>query len=139
MRVWMVDFQFHLTMALRAVGVGLVAVMWASALTSEAQQISDTRAYIQVVAAVASLLVIALLTHLPPSWTGADVLKPLERDIAAVARERAHGDPTRQAEDAAALRELAIERIRDGANVPRDRRAWLRTLLRLAESDQTRD
>jgi hypothetical protein len=137
MRVWLIDFQFHLTMALRAVGVGLIAVAWASALTSEAQQVSDTRAYIQVAAAVASLVVVALLTHLPPSWTGSDLLKPLERDITVVARERAGGDAERQAEYAAALRELATERIRNGANVPRDRRAWLRALLRLAESDQT--
>jgi hypothetical protein len=136
MRVWLADFQFHLTMAARAVGVGLVAVAWASALTSEAQQISDTRAYLQVVAAVASLVVVALVTPLPPSWTGSDLLKPLERDIFAVARERADGDPVRQAEYAAAIRTLAIERIRDGANVPRDRRAWIRALSRLAESDQ---
>ena len=136
MRVWLADFQFHLTMAMRAVGVGLVAVLWASALTSEGQQISDTRADIQVAAAVTALLMVALLTHLPPSWTGSDVLKPLQRDIIAVARERADGDPTRQAEYAAALRELAIERIHNGANVPRDRRAWLRALSRLAESDQ---
>jgi hypothetical protein len=136
MRVWLTDFQFHLTMAARAVGVGLVAVAWASALTSEAQQISDTRAYIQVAAAVASLVVVALVTPLPPSWTGSQLLKPLERDITAVARERADGDPARQAEYTAAIRRLAIERIRDGANVPRDRRAWVRALSRLAESDQ---
>jgi hypothetical protein len=137
MRVWLIDFQFHLTMAMRAVGVGLIAVAWASALTSEAQQVSDTRAYLQVAAAVASLVVVALLTHLPPSWTGAELLKPLERDITVVARESAPGDPARQAEYATAMRQLAVERIRRGANIPRDRRAWLRALLRLAKSDQT--
>jgi len=137
MRVWLADFRFHLAMALRAVGVGLVAVAWASALTSEAQQVSDTRAYIQVAAALVSLVVVHLLTHLPPSWTGAGLLEPMERDITAVAREQAAGDSARQAEYAVALRALATERIRHGANVPRDRRAWLRGLLRLAESDQT--
>jgi hypothetical protein len=124
-------------MALRAVGVGLIAVAWASALTSEAQQVTDTRAYIQVTAAAVSLLVVHLITHLPPSWTGAGLLEPMERDITAVAREQAPGDSARQAEHAAAIRALALERIRDGANVPRDRRAWLRGLSRLAESDQT--
>jgi hypothetical protein len=136
MRVWFADMQFHLAMALRAVGVGLIAVAWASALTSEAQQVSDTRSYLQVAAAVVSLVVVALLTHLPPSWTGEDLLKPLDRDITAVARECAAGDPQREAEYAAAIRELAIQRIRDGANVPRERRAWLRALSRLSEPDQ---
>ena len=52
MRVWVEDFNFHLARALRVVGVGLAAVAWASVIGSEAQQPADTRAYLQVAAAV---------------------------------------------------------------------------------------
>jgi len=138
-RVWLEDFKYHLTMGLRAVGLGLVAVVWASALASEAQQINDTRAYAEVAAACVTLLIVHLLTRLPPSWTVTDLLKPLDRDIQAVARERSGGDPQRQAECVAAIRALATARIRKGANVPRNRRAWHRQLLRLAEANQARD
>jgi hypothetical protein len=131
MRVWAEDLKYHVVMALRAVGIGVIVVAWASALASEAQQVSDTRAYAEVAAAVVGLLIVHLLTRLPPSWTVTDLLKPLERDIIAVARERG--------QDVATLRTLASERIRGGANIPRDRRAWLRALLRLAEADQARD
>jgi hypothetical protein len=138
-RVWVEDFKYHLAMALRAVGIGIVAVAWASALASEAQQVTDTRAYAEVGAAVVCLLIVHLFTRLPPSWTVTDLLKPLDRDIVAVARERSGGDARLQAESAAAIRALATERIRNGANVPRDRRAWVRGLSRLAEADQARD
>jgi hypothetical protein len=60
----------------------------------------------------------------------------MERDINAVARERAGGDAQLQADYAAAISALAAERLRQGANIPRDRRRWLRTLSHLAESDQ---
>src|SRR5262252_5034982 len=105
-------------MAMRAVGVGLVAVAWASALASEAQQVNDTRAYTEVAAACVTLLIVHLLTRLPPSWTVTDLLKPLDRDIVAVARERSGGDPQLQADYVAAIRALATTRIRNGANVP---------------------
>ena len=139
MRLWLEDFKYHLAMAMRAVGVGLIAVAWASALASEAQQVNDTRAYAEVAAVCVSLLIVHLLTQLPPSWTVKDLLKPLDRDIVAVARERSDGDAQRQAEYVAAIRALATERIRHGANVPRDRRAWVRGLSRLAEANQARD
>jgi len=138
-RLWLEDFKYHLAMAMRAVGVGLIAVAWASALASEAQQVNDTRAYAEVAAVCVSLLIVHLLTQLPPSWTVKDLLKPLDRDIVAVARERSDGDAQRQAEYVAAIRALATERIRHGANVPRDRRAWVRGLSRLAEANQARD
>jgi len=138
-RVWLEDFKYHLTMASRAVGLGLIAVAWASALASEAQQVNDTRAYAEVAAACVTLLIVHLLTRLPPSWTATDLLKPLDRDIQAVARERSGGDPKLQAEYVAAIRALATTRIRNGANVPRDRRAWVRQLSRLAEVNQARD
>jgi hypothetical protein len=124
---------------MRAVGLGLIVVAWASALTSEAQQITDTRAYIQVAAAGVCLVLAHALTRMPPSWTGADLLKPLERDIRTLAQERARGDAAAQAEYVALMRALVIDRIRGGANVPRDRRAWLRALSRLAEVDETGD
>ncbi|HEY1297965.1 MAG TPA: hypothetical protein VGJ60_33205 [Chloroflexota bacterium] len=136
MRVWVEDLRYHFAMALRAVGLGIVAVAWASALSSEAQQGSDPRAYFEVAAAVISVLVVQLLTALPPSATITDLLRPMERDINAVARERAGGDAQLQADYAAAISALAAERLRQGANIPRDRRRWLRTLSHLAESDQ---
>ena len=127
----MEDLKYHVVMALRAVGLGVVIVAWASALASEAQQISDTRAYVEVGAAVVGLLVVHILTRLPPSWTVTDLLERLERDMAVVARE--------YATDVSTVRALATQRVRGGANIPRDRRAWLRALLRLAQADQARD
>jgi hypothetical protein len=126
-------------MALRAVGIGIVAVAWASSLSSEAQQSSDLRAYLEVGAAVLSVLVAQLLTRLPPSANVDELLRPMQRDISAVARERAGGDIQLQAGYAAAISALAADRIRAGANIPRDRRRWLRTLSDLADANQARD
>ena len=137
MRVWVEDVRFDLTMALRAVGVGIAAVAWASALSSEAQQSSDIRSYAEVAAIVVSVLVVHLLTWMPPSATVRDILKPLERDIIAIAREHAGKDPELLQLYIARITALATVRIRKGANVPRDRRAWLRALARLTEIDQT--
>jgi hypothetical protein len=136
-RVWVEDLRYHFAVALRAVGIGIVAVAWASALSSEAQQGSDPRAYFEVASAVISVLVAQILTALPPSATITDLLQPMQRDISAVARERAGGDIELQAEYRAAITALATQRLREGANIPRDRRRWLRTLSHLADSDQT--
>jgi hypothetical protein len=138
-RVWVEDFKYHLAMAMRAVGIGVVAVAWASALASEAQQVSDTRAYFEVGAACVGLVLIWAATRLPPSWTATDLLKPLQRDITAVARERSGTDARLQDQYEAALRALATRRIRGGANIPRDRRAWLRALSSMAEANQAGD
>jgi len=137
MRVWVQDVKYHFAMALRAVGVGIVVVGFASTLGSEAQQVTDVRAYGEVGAAVLALLVIHLFTAMPPSWTVTDLLKPMQRDVVAVARERANGDPARQAAYVESINALAAERIRNGSNIPRDRRRWLRLLSSLAETDQT--
>jgi hypothetical protein len=123
---------------MRAVFIGIVVVAWASALASEAQQITDTRAYIEVAAAITALVVVHIVTRSPPSLTLTELLKPLERDILALAREKTR-DATLQTEYASAIRAAAAKRIREGANVPRDRRAWLRALSRLAETDQARN
>jgi hypothetical protein len=136
MRVWVEDLKFHMAMALRAVGVALAVVAFASVLGSEAQQSSDIRSYAQVGAAIVTLLVVQLLTFLPPSATVAELLRPFERDIVAVAREGARGDSDRIDLLIARITALATVRIRQGANLPRDRRAWLRGLLRLAEADE---
>lgn len=136
MRVWVEDLKFHLVMALRAVGVGLAVVAWTSALASEAQQSADVRAYAEVAAAVIAVLVAQWLTSEPPSVTVVDLLRPLERDIVAVARERSPGDAEGMQLYIARLTALAAVRIRQGANIPRDRREWLRALSRLAEADQ---
>ena len=132
MRIWVEDLKYDLAMALRAVGVGLGAVAWASVLGSEAQQSADVRAYAEVGAAVLSVCVMQWLTALPPSANVLDLLRPLQRDVLAVARQRTGADAERTEVVAARITELASERIRRGANVPRDRRAWLRLLSRLA-------
>jgi hypothetical protein len=139
MRVWVEDLRYHFAMALRAVGIGIVAVAWVSTLTSEAQQSTELRAYLEVGAAVLSVLIVQIFTQLPPSANVKQLLRPMQRDINAVARERAGGEPRLQAEYVAAISALAAERIRAGANIPRDRRRWLRTLSDLADADQARD
>ena len=136
MRIWLADLNYHLAMALRAVGLGLIAVGWASALASEAQHSGDVRAYALVGAALVTVVVVQWLTVPPPSYTVVDLLRPLERDIVFVAREHARGDTEHMHVVVAQLAALAALRIRGGANLPRDRRGWLRMLLRLAESDQ---
>jgi hypothetical protein len=133
-RVWLEDLKFHFARALRAVGIGLAAVAWASALGSEAQQNADVRAYAQVAAAILGVLVSHWFTGLPPSATVVDVLQPLERDVLAVARELAGKDTTQLEFLSARIATLAAVRIRRGVNPPsRDRRAWLRALGRLAD------
>ena len=134
MTIWVEDLKYHLAMALRAVGVGLAAVAWASALGSEAQQNADVRAYAQVGAAVLSVCIVQWLTALPPSTSLAELLRPFERDILAVARERAGGDTERARVLAGQITALAAARVRRTGNVPRDRRAWLRTLAGLVET-----
>ena len=132
-RIWVEDLKYDLATALRAVGVGLAAVAWASVLGSEAQQSADVRAYAQVGAAVLSVSVVQWLTALPPSANLVDLLRLFERDILAVARQRTAGDAERTEVLVARITDLAAERIRGGSNVPPDRRAWLRLLARLAK------
>ncbi len=139
MRIWLADFKSHFVVAVRAVGIGFIVVGWASALASEAQQTTDFRAYLEVGAAIVAVVLLQMLGPAPPSASPAGLLRPLERDIVAVARERSGGNAGATAEWAARLRELAIERLEAGANLPRDRRGWLRALLRLAEAYETGD
>jgi hypothetical protein len=134
MRVWVEDLQFYFAHSLRAVGVGLVAVAWASALSNAAQQNADVRTAVQVAAAIVAVCISQWLTSLPPSATVVDLLKPFERDILAVAREQAPGDSARIEFLAARIASLATVHIRRGATLPvRDRRAWFRALGRLAD------
>jgi hypothetical protein len=135
MRLWVEDFKYQLAMALRVVGVGLAAVAWISVLGSEFQQGADARTIAQVGAAIVAVCVAQLFTGQPPSATIVDLLRPFERDILAVAKERAHGDPDQADFFAARIAALAAVRIRRGADLPRDRRAWLRALARLAGDD----
>jgi hypothetical protein len=134
-RVWIEDFNFHLARALRTVGIALAVVAWASVIGSEAQQSADTRAYAQVVVAVVAIVVAQWFTRLPPSATGVDLIRPYERDILAAARDRAGGDVGRTHQLAARIAMLAIVRLRRGGDLPSDRRAWFRTLARLAGED----
>jgi hypothetical protein len=124
-------------MALRAVGVALATVAFASVLGSEAQQNADIRAYAQVGAVVLAVLVVQWLTRLPPSATLVELLRPFERDIVAVAREQAGSDAEELRLLIARVTALAAVRIRQGVNPPGDRRGWLRALLNLAEADET--
>jgi hypothetical protein len=133
MRIWVDDFKHHLSLALRAVGVGLGAVAWASVLGSEGQLSTDLRAYAQVGAAVLSVCIAQWRTALPPSANPGELLRPLERDILTIARQRAGGDPAQAKLLAARITDLAAERINRGATMPRDRRAWLRALAQLAD------
>ena len=132
MRVWLEDLKFQLAVALRAAGIGLAAVAWASALGSEAQQSSDVRSLALVAAALVSVAICQWFTGLPPSATIVGLLRPLERDIINTARERAGGDPERVEMLVARIATLAAVRIRRGGNPPRDIRAWLRVLARLS-------
>jgi hypothetical protein len=134
--VWVEDFKYHLAMALRAVGVGIAAVAWASVLASQAQQTGNFRSYAQVGAATLAALIVQLFAGLPPSATVAALLRPFERDIVAVAREDAGPDIELQQLYVARITALATVRIHQGANVPRDRRAWFRAISRLAQINE---
>jgi hypothetical protein len=136
---WLEDLKFHFARALRAVGLGLAAVAWASALSSEAQQSADARTVVQVAAAIAGVCVSQWFTGLPPSATGVDLLQPFERDIRAVAREQARGNPEHMQFLLARITAIATFRIRGGARLPAGaRRDWVRALGRLVDhSDET--
>jgi hypothetical protein len=133
--VWVADLKFYLARALRAAGVGLAMVAWASVLLSEAQQAGDLRSYVLVAAAASGVSVAQWFAGLPPSATIVDLLRPLERDIIAAARERAGRDPERLEWLVARIAALAAVRLRRGGTLPLDRRAWLRVLARLADAD----
>jgi hypothetical protein len=132
MQVWVEDFKFDLARALRTVGVGLAAVAWASVLGSEFQQSAEVRAYAQVAAAIVAVCISQWFTRLPPSAMVVDLVRPFEKDILAVAREQARGDVERMEFLTARIATLAVIQLRRGGSLPRDRRAWLRSLARLA-------
>ena len=133
MRVWVEDLKFHLGRAMRAAGVGLAAVAWASVLASEAQQTGDARSYLRAASATLGVVFAQWFTGLPPSATIVDLLRPFERDILNAARERAGRDLERTELLAARIATLAVVRLRRGGHLPSDRRAWLRALARLAD------
>lgn len=135
MPLWLEDLQFYFARSLRAVGIGLAAVAWASALSNAAQQTADVRTAVQVAAGILGVCVSQWFTGLPPSAAVVDLLQPFERDILAVAREQAADDPERMEFLVARIASLATVRIRRGATLPiRDRRAWFRALGRLADA-----
>jgi hypothetical protein len=129
MRIWLDDAMFHLANALRSVGVGLATAAWTSVLSAHLQLPTDVRTY----AGIGLSLFAAAATHVffgarPPSMTVVELLQPLERDILAVARERAGGDGEAVRFLAARVAAQAAVGVRQGARLPRDRRAWLRSL-----------
>jgi hypothetical protein len=131
-RVWLEDLKFQLAVAMRAAGIGLAAVTWASVLVSQSQQNADVRAFALVASSIVSVAICQWFTELPPSATIVGLLRPFERDIISAARERAGGDPERLELLVTRIVTLAAVRIRRGGNPPRDHRAWLRSLARLA-------
>jgi hypothetical protein len=121
--------MFHLATALRSVGVGLATAAWVSVLTAHIQLPTEARTY----AGIGASLLAAAATHVlfgtrPPSMTVVELLRPLERDILAVAREHAAGDQEKVRYIAAALTARAAADIRHGRRLPGDRRAWFRAL-----------
>jgi hypothetical protein len=121
--------MFHLANALRSVGVGLATAAWTSVLSAHVQLPTDVRTY----AGIGLSLFAAAATHLlfgarPPSMTVVELLQPMERDILAVARERAGADPEIVRFLAASVAAHAAAAIRQGVRMPRDRRVWLRAL-----------
>jgi hypothetical protein len=129
MRLWLDDGMFHLANALRSVGVGLATAAWTSVLSAHVQLPTDVRTY----AGIGLSLFAAAVTHVifgarPPSMTVVELLQPLERDILAVARERAGGDAETIRFLAATVAAHAAVGVRQGGRLPRDRRAWLRSL-----------
>jgi hypothetical protein len=139
MRVWLEDLKFQLAVALRAAGIGLAAVAWASALASEAQQSTEVRSFALVASAIVGVAVCQWFTDLPPSATIAGLLRPFERDFINIARERADGDAERMQMLVTRMATLAAVRMRRGGSVPNDHRAWLRTLARLVVLRQAHD
>jgi hypothetical protein len=132
MRVWLEDLKFQLAVALRAAGIGLAAVAWASALGSEAQQNADVRSLALIASAIVSVAICQWFTGLPPSATIVGLLRPFERDIVNIAREKAGGDEERLNMLVTRIALQAAVRVRRGGTVPADHRAWLRSLARLA-------
>lgn len=129
MRIWLEDATFHMGAALRAVGVGLATAAWVSLLTAHIQLPTDARTYAGIGASlVATALTQILFGNRPPSMTVVDLLQPIERDILAVARERAAGDPEELRFVAAQVVAQAAVGIRHNRPLPRDRRAWLHSL-----------
>jgi hypothetical protein len=132
MRVWLEDLKFQLAVALRAAGIGLAAVAWASVLGSEAQQNADVRSFALVASSILGVAICQWFTGLPPSATIVGLLRPFERDIVNIARERAGGDAERLNMLVTRIAIHAAVRVRRGGTVPTDHRAWLRSLARLA-------
>ncbi len=133
--MWAGDLAYYMARALRTVGVGLAAAAWASVLASEAQQYGDLRGYAIVVCAVVGVLVSQWFAGLPPSALPVELVRGYERDIVAVARELARGDHALQHALVLRIATRAVARLREGSNVPKDRRAWFRLLARLPDED----
>jgi hypothetical protein len=132
MQLWIEDVTYYLARALRATGVALAGVAWVSVLGSQLQLTGDNRSYALALAAVLPLVVSHWVAGLPPSMSVVDLLRAMERDIIAAARERAGKDEERLELLVARVAALAAVRIRRGGHLPRERRAWLRVLARLA-------
>lgn len=132
MRLWLADLRFCLAQAARVVGIALAAIAWASVLGSEAQLGTDLRALLTVVASVAAVLIAQAVTGLPPSARIDAIVRAWRQDIELAVRDVVGQDAGRRAELIPRCTALAIARIERTGRLPRDKRAWLRVIARLA-------
>ncbi len=128
MSVWIEDAKFLLANAMRSVWLGLVTVAWVSIFTAASGLPGETRTSLLVLAALVGVLAPQVLSGLPPSIAVDGLLRQLEKDILAAARERAGGDLDAANTLAGKIAAEVADRIREGRNLPSDRRAWLRLL-----------
>ncbi len=128
MGLWLQDARFHFGMALRGVGSGIVALAWTSVFATAAGFSGEQRTYVLMGICVAVTLVAHGFGGLPPSFTLVGLLRSLEKDLVAAARERSGGDPRAFQELVARIAAHAAARVGQGVDVPGDRRAWFRLL-----------
>ena len=131
MPVWLQDLKFHVAVAIRSVGVGLMAVAWTSSLTAPAPVPADFRVFLILAAALVGIVASQLLTGRPPSLSARVLLQPYEKDLVAVAKAQAPSDPQRLLD---ALARYVVRTFRVRGALPADHRTWLglvaRTLTR---------
>lgn len=128
MTLWVIDAEFHLAHALKSVGVGLATAAWVSVLTAHLQLPADWRTYAGIGCSLLATAVAQVFLGRPPSMDLVAVLRPLERDLLAVARELSQGDREAAQVVASKIAMHATTELQRNGTVPRDARAWFRSL-----------
>jgi hypothetical protein len=123
---------------LKSVGVGLATAAWVSVLTAHLQLPTDVRTYAGIGCSLLATAVAQVFLGRPPSMDLLEVLRLLERDLLAVAREfcPTPGDPDAVRVVATRIAAQAATALQHSGRVPRDARAWFRALA-AGESYQT--